>query len=261
MYKSHVPKLIVSVFALTLCGAVSTVQAADTSSNSVIRAFRVTVPPAQDHAFRQGMKQWIKCLRSHGDTLALYAYDEETDNLSNYSFLEPHATWAQLGMHNPAGKACRETFRHSVMPHFTGAGSVIFERDKKGSYDPGESPPTTPLWWALYFNIKPGHYHAFIAWAHAIGAAAAKTHWDQHFIGYHVEAGGPGSPQYMVVFPNQSWGDFGESPHPSLRKMVDGVYGKAVTDSLMHNQFHALRDESSIIWSYDKALSLVPSKG
>lgn len=179
---------------------------------------------------------------------------------TRYAFLVPHGSWAQIGRHTAAGKACEDTFDRSVAPHFTGASSAIFQVDAKITYDPDNSQPTTPLWWVGDYRIKPGKAHEFVGAAHAFAAAAAKTGWDGHFIGYDVMAGGHGSPQFLVAWPNKTWAEDGMKPHPSARKMMESIYGKTGASAIFHEFSHTIQDEWSSIWSYDKKLSL-PAKG
>ncbi|MGH7057942.1 MAG: hypothetical protein ACREFZ_08670, partial [Acetobacteraceae bacterium] len=70
--------------ALLVAGALGLAQMA--AAGPVTRVFVVQVPPAQDHAFNDGMKSYEKCLRGHGDTHATYAYDAETGNVDRYLF-------------------------------------------------------------------------------------------------------------------------------------------------------------------------------
>lgn len=258
MKTSRIPKLMVTVVGVMLvCGLVAA-QAAD--SGGVTRDYDVIVPPPQDHAFREGMKHWEKCLRDHGSSQAIYAYDAETGNQSRYAFLVPHASWAGIGRHTAAGKACQETFERAVAPHFTGVVGAILQVNAKTSYDPDNTSPTTPLWWVDDYRIKPGKYHEFLGIAHAFAAAAAKTGWEVHFHGYEVMGGGKGSPQFLLTFPNKSWAEAGMKPNPSTRKMMDSVYGKAAATALFRKLFHVVKNEWSSIWSYDEELSLVPAK-
>jgi len=258
MKTSRIPKVIVTALAAMLVCSVAAAQPAE--PGSVIRDYDIIVAPPQDHAFREGMKHWEKCLRDHGSSQAIYAYDAETGNQNRYAFLLPHSSWAEIGRHTAAGKACQETFVRSVLPHFTGGVSTIMQVDSKASYDPENSPPTTALWWVQDYRIKPGKYREFLGIAHAFAAAAAKTSWEVHFHGYEVVGGGKGSPQFLLTFPNKSWAEAGMKPNPSTRKMMDSVYGKTAATAVFHKLFHVIRDDWSSVWSYDKELSLVPAK-
>lgn len=258
MKMSRIPMLTVTVLGLILASGLVVAQAAD--SGGVIRDYQVIVPPPRDHAFREGMKHWERCLRDHGSSQTIYAYDAETGNQSRYAFVVPHSSWAELGQHTAAGKACQDTFDRSVAPHVTGVVSVIRQADPKASYDPDNSPATTALWWVEDYRIKPGKYRQFLGIAHAFAAAAAKTSWQVHFKGYEVIGGGEGSPQFMLVFPNKSWAEAGMKPNPSTRKMMNSVYGKTAAAALSHNLHRLIRDDWGSLWSYDKDLSWLPAK-
>lgn len=232
------------------------------NSGTIIRDFAIGVSPQQDHAFRTGIKQWLKCIRAHGATHPMYAYDAETGNLNEYTFLEPHATWAELDAEpTAAGKACEGTFRQSVVPHFSGAYSAFLKMNSKITHNSNSESLMAKLSRVISYHIKWTQYHAFMAVAKAITAAADKAHWNGHYVGYSVLAGGEHSPQLLIVEPHDSWADLGKKMKPSMRKMLQSVYGKTATKALLYKLQSATTDASSKIWSYDKELSFVPSNG
>ena len=173
MNMSRIPMLMATVLGLMLTCGLAVAEAAD--SGGVIRDYQVIVPPPRNHAFREGMKHWEKCLRDHGSSQTIYAYDAETGNQSRYAFVVPYSSWAEIGQRTAAGKACQDTFDRSVAPHFAGVVSAILQADPRTSYDPDKAPPTTALWWVQDFRIKPGKYHEFLGIAHAFAAAAAEA--------------------------------------------------------------------------------------
>ena len=258
MNMSRIPMLMATVLGLMLTCGLAVAEAAD--SGGVIRDYQVIVPPPRNHAFREGMKHWEKCLRDHGSSQTIYAYDAETGNQSRYAFVVPYSSWAEIDQHTAAGRACRDTFDRSVAPHVTGDVSVIRQVDPKASYDPDNSPATTALWWVVKYRVRPGKYRQFLGIAHAFAAAAAKAGWQVHFKGYEVIGGGDGSPQFMLVFPNKSWAEAGMKPNPSTRKMMDSVYGKTAAAAMSHKLHRLIRNDWESLWSYDKELSLVTAK-
>lgn len=258
MNRSRISSLILMGLGTLLVAGLVTAQAAD--SAGVIREYDVVVPPPQDHAFRAGVEHWEKCLRDHGSSQTFYVYDAETGDGSRYAVLDPHASWSDIGARSAADAACRETFEHFVVPHFTDEFSAILKVDAKVTYDPGENAPTSPLVRVVDFRIKSGKYHDFVTVAHAFSAAAEKAQWERHFVGYEVIGGGQGSPQFMIVWPGASWGDFEETPKSSGTMMLDSVYGKTATAALSHKMAHAIHEAWSSFWSYDKDLSFVPTR-
>lgn len=244
--------------AVVLGASMGLAQAA--GATPVTRVFVISVPPAQDHAFNVGMQAYEKCLRDHGDTQAMYAYEAETGDLSRYAFLEDYSSWGGMDVHGPAGKACHATFTTDVLPHVGQAFSEVSQLNAKDSYMPGGDPDPTPLMWVDAYRIKPGQGPAFHDGIAKFAAAAAKIHWDAHFAGYDSAGAGQGAENFVIVSPNKSWADAGQDPSPSAKDMMDSVYGKAAAES-MHRKFIAsIAEHWSDAWSYDKELTLIPGK-
>lgn len=227
---------------------------------SVDRVFVVVVPPAQDQAFSQGIKDWDKCLHDHGATQTTFAYSAVTGDLDRYLFVEEHATWADMDNHDPASKACRPTFVSEVLPHADQAFSEISVLNAKETYMPGGDPDPAPMLWVNAFRIKSGQAQAFGDVMAKFAAAAAKVHWHGHFGGYDVEGAGEGGLHFALVWPNKSWADIGQDPTPSIKDMMDSVYGKAVSRALHAKYAAAIEAQWDEAWSYEKDLSYVPGK-
>ena len=84
-------------FALLLGAAIGLAQAAAPApaaapAMTVTRVYIVEVPPAEDHAFNEGVKAWDKCLRDHGFKRASYVYDSETGDVTRYLFLNVYTS-------------------------------------------------------------------------------------------------------------------------------------------------------------------------
>jgi hypothetical protein len=242
--------------AVALAASMGLAQAADLQP--VTRVYVVSVPAAQDHAFNVGIKAWEKCLKDHGTKQATYAYEAETGDISRYLFLNGYDTWGGMDAHEAAGKACGATFATAVLPHVGAAFSEISLLNAKGTYMPGDDPAPAPMLWADVYRIKAGQDPAFHDAVAQFAAAAAKIHWDGHFAGYDIAGSGPGGEDFVLIWPNKSWADAGQDPHPSADDMMAKVYGMAAAET-MHQQFLAsIADHWSDVWSYDKDLSLIP---
>ncbi|HTX06172.1 MAG TPA: hypothetical protein VMD06_10105 [Steroidobacteraceae bacterium] len=227
-------------------------------ATTISRAFIVFVPAAQDHAFNLGTKVWEKCLHAHGTKEATYVYDAETGDVSRYLFLSKYSAWSGMDAHDTAGKACQATFVSQVLPHVGKAYSEIAERNDKDTYMPGGDPYPPPILWFDGFRIKTGQAAAFHDGLAQFAAAAAKTHWMGHFVGWDIDASGQGGEDFVLVWPNKNWADVGTDPSPSAKAMMDSVYGAANAEA-MHQKFMASVHESwSDAWSYDKDLSIIP---
>ena len=243
---------------MALAASLGVAQAA--GPTSVSRVYVIVVPPAQDVAFTDGIKTWKKCLRDHGGRQGIVTYSAQTGDLDRYLFLETHGAWAGIDNHDPADKACAPTFRSEVLPHFTQGFSEIAQLNSKDTYMPGGDPDPAPMTWVDVFRIKPGQMQAFHDALAKFAAAAAKTHWQGHFAGYDIEGSGQGGEDFVLEWPNQSWAEIGQDPKPSVKDLMESVYGKAVARA-NHQKFIASLAESwSDVWSYDKDLSYAPGK-
>ena len=248
----------VAGLAVALAASMGLAQAA--GSTSVTRAFIVQVPPAQDHAFNEGMKAYEKCLRDHATQVTTLAYSAETGDLSRYLFLNTYSSWAAMDAHSMADQACGATFAGQVLPHVGQAFSEVAVLNDKESYMPGGDPDPAPMMWVDAYRIKTGAGAAFSEAVTKLAAAAAKTHWDGHWSGWDTMGGGQGAEDFVMVWPNKNWADIGQDPSPSAKDMMVGVYGADAAKS-GHERFVAsVAEEWSDVWSYNKDLSLIPGK-
>lgn len=243
---------------VALAASLGLAQAAGAAS--VIRAYVLVVPPAQNVAFSDGIKIWEKCLRDHGARQAVMAYAAETGDLDRYLFLQEYGAWSGMDDHDPAEKVCAPVFRSEVFPHFTHGFSEVAELNIKDSYMSGGNADPPAMTWVDSFRIKPGQMQAFHEAVGKFTAAAAKAHWPQHFAGYDINGSGQGGEDFVLVWPNRSWADIGQEPSPSVKQLMESVYGKRAA-AANHKKFLAtLAEEWSDAWSYDKELSFTPGK-
>ncbi len=244
----------------TLAARAATSAAARAAPTPVTRVYTVVVSQANDHAFRQGVKDWNHCLQTHGAHHAIQAYDAETGNLGRYLFVVTYPDWAAMDQHGAAGKDCQGTFEKSVSAYVSRVTSHLDVSAPKMSYYPGGDVVKAPMLWVTHFRVKPGHWRQFKGGIEKFAAAAAKTHWQGHFLGLMALGTGRNGYNFIVVWPNQNWADVGTQPKPSQEAMMNGVYGKAVARMLDHAVGHSIADMWSDIWKYDAALTYTPGK-
>lgn len=60
--------------------------------------------------------------------------------------------------------------------------------------------------------------------------------------------------------PNKNWADIGQDPSPSVKDMMNGVYGAASAQSLHQAFLATIAEHWDDAWSYDKDLSVIPGK-
>lgn len=243
---------------MVLAVALGLAQAA--SADTITRVYVVIVPPPQDQEFNQGIKDWEKCLHDHGAKQATLAYSAQTGDLNRYLFLETHSSWAEMDHHEAAGKACGAVFTGEVVPHASQAYSEVAVLNSKESYMPGGDADPAPMIWVDAFRIKPGHMDAFSDAAKKYTAAAAKTHWEGHFSGWDIQGAGQGAEDFVLVWPNKNWADIGHDPSPSIKQMMESVYGKKAAAAIHEDFVTSLADSWSDAWSYEKDLSYTPAE-
>ncbi len=251
---------ILILTASVALGAATAGPARAATSWPILRVYTVVVPPPLDHAFRQGIKLWETCLRTHGETHVQQAYDSETGDLNRYLFVVPYGSWAAMDQHGSAGKACDPTFNRSVLPNVSDAFSHIDHEKSKLSYLPGGDATLPSMIWVDYYRVKIGQWAHFTAAIRKYAAAAAKIHWQDHFQGLVTHATGPQGENFIFVWPNRNWADVGQQPKPSVKEMMDSVYGKAMAKMLGHEFNHSIASHWSAVWKYDKSLSYIPAK-
>lgn len=258
MNTSRVFTLALSMAALSLAAGLGVARAG--TPQGITRVYVLTVPPPQDYAFNQGIKTWEKCLAHHGYTNKIEVYDAETGDQTRYAFLISFDSWGAMDHHSPAIRHCGGTFGNAIAPHFSDSISEMLQPAAKQSYDPDHEMASPKFVWVTEYRIKPGKMHQFKGALAKFAAAAAKTHWDGHFAASDVLGGGQGGPDFMLTWPNKSWADIGTDPTPSAMKMMQSVYGKGAK-GIFKQYAHAIADEWSDVWSFDKSLTLSPAKG
>jgi hypothetical protein len=256
--RTFVPVCRLAGLGVALAASLGLAQAA--GAPAVTRVFIVVVPPAQDQAFTQGMKDWHKCLHDHGSKQPGLAYSALTGDLDRYLFLDEHGTWADMDAHDPAEKTCGPTFVSEVLPHAGQAFSEIAELNSKDTYMPAADPDPPPMMWVDLYRLKPGQKESFEGVLAKYAAAAAKTHWEGHFASYDIEGAPQGAENFVVVWPNKSWADIGRDPKPSPKELAQSVYGKAAARVLHDKYIAAIAAQWSDTWTYQKDLSYIPAK-
>ncbi|WP_176212446.1 hypothetical protein [Metallibacterium scheffleri] len=225
MHKNTFRVMVVAVAVFASGGLVA--QAA--APAAVHRFYEITVAPAQDHAFQEGMKTWLQCLHQHGATHAMWAFDQVTGNLDHYVFESGDTTWAAMDSHDPAGKACGPTFVSAVEAHFSKGRSWV-EQDMPKLSHPGAM-KGMDYFYVTGIKVRPGQGQEFEEALGKFAAAASKTKWDANWDTTSVIGGGRGAEDYNMIWPNKSWAEMGEDPSPSAKAMMEHVYGKAVSRS------------------------------
>ncbi|HUY83802.1 MAG TPA: hypothetical protein VMU86_04455 [Steroidobacteraceae bacterium] len=261
MNRSHVRKLWLLAVG-TLAGAIAGAQTQNSAPvTGITRIYVVTVPPAQDRAFRDGMKHWASCLRDHGAKHMAQVYDAVTGDLSRYALLIPHRSWAGMDRPSAASKACATVVRDEVIPHFSHAFSEIEQIDPKLSYMPGGDQDPPKMVWVAAYRFKPGQQRAFMHATEKFAAAAAKIHWQAHFFGSEIIGAGEGGEEFLMVWPQTSWANVGQDAKPSAKQMMDSVYGAAAARANHEKVLGSIAESWSDIWRFDKKLSYLPARG
>lgn len=257
MNKNNAVRRVLIVAGLLIAGGVGS--ACAEAPAPVSRFYVVEVAPAQDQAFQDGMKAWLKCLHEHADTRGLWAWSAETGDLGRYVFESDTRTWAGIDERNPADKACGGDFNTGVMPHISKAYSWVGERRPKMSHA-GMDGAMPAYVYVLDIKVKSGQGASFAEAVEKYAEAAAKIKWEGQWFTDAVTGGGKGSADYILVWPNKSWAEIGQEPNPSIKAMMEKVYGKAQAAAIRKQFFDAIDHQWDGVWSYSKDLSYIPAK-
>jgi hypothetical protein len=256
---------------LTTCAAsalaLSTVTSAfatDTNKANVYRDFSDTVAPADQDAYEAGVKAYNQCLHEHGFKYTWNAWNHETGNVYQYSYVTGPYTWADFDAMHTTGKACDATWHKMANPHLKSEMSAFMIEHPEMSHMPKSNGTDAPpaLIEVLYFTLKSGHeaHEAFTDGAKKIAEAAEKSNWSGHFAIYEIRGGGADAPDYLVLFPDKSWADVGMEANPPLWKMMEGVYGKTKTAALRKSINDSIEKSSSHIDSFNADLTYTAAK-
>ncbi|MGH8213706.1 MAG: hypothetical protein ACREPP_10820 [Rhodanobacteraceae bacterium] len=251
------------VTTLSLAAATST-WAADANQMVVSRNYNDTVAPVDQQAYEAGVKAFNECLHKHGSKYTWTALSHETGNVYKYSYVIGPYTWADFDAMGATDKDCDATWRSQGNPHLKDETSSFLVDQPDMSHMPTgwNKQPQPPLMSVTYFTLNPGHEAnvAFTTAVKQIAAAAMKAKWPYYYRTLKVEGGDEGSPDYILVFPQKSWADYGMEADPSVWKMLEGVYGKSDADALRKSINDAIKTSSEHIDSYNADLSYTAGK-
>jgi hypothetical protein len=256
MKKSTRSSINIRSFAalVSLCACAALPQAV-AAPMPITHVYVIQVSAPNNHAFREGVKAWHKCLWANGDRAPSLVYDAASGDLSRYAILNPHHTWGGMDRTMPGGKACRALFTTAVMPYVESAYSEITQLSPKATYMPTEDPQPAPMLWVVAFRVKADGFDRFNAGLEQFAAAAAKTHWEGTFSGYDVIGAGQGGADFLLVWPNKNWADVGSDPSPTAKQMMQSVYGKSRAQAMRMRWAGSVAESWSDGWIYDKRLS------
>lgn len=252
--KSIALRLLPLAAFLFLTGA----QAADKAN--LVRLYDHVVAPAQQQAYELGVKAFFRCLHQHGYKYAWHAWNHETGDTGNYSYVSSFVTWADVD-NMRTSPACDGTYVATVQPHVQSEYSSFARRLPKLSHMSQGMQPTPKLMGVTTFTLKPGRAadQAFMHAVETLTAAANKANWPGHYMFFRVIDGGAGAPDYVLIGRfSQSWADYGTDVHPPFWKMVDGVYGKRKTAELRKTINDSIAKVEAHVDRYNAGLSYNP---
>lgn len=221
----------------------------------ITHVYLVQVSAPNNHAFREGVKAWHKCLWANGNRAPSIVYDAVSGDLSRYAILNPHHTWGGMDRTMTGGKACHALFNTAVMPYVESAYGEVTQLSPKTTYMPTQDAQPAPMLWVIAFRLKAGGFDRFNAGLEQFAAAAAKTHWEGTFSGYDVIGAGQGGADFLLVWPNKNWADVGSEPSPTAKQMMQSVYGKSRAQAMHRRWVSSIAETWSDGWSYDQGLS------
>lgn len=252
------------VVAALAVSAAANAHAADAGKALVMRDWTDIVAPAQQAAYEAGQKAFAQCLREHRVKFSLPAVTHETGNTYAYSYDVGPITWAGMDALDAESKPCLATWIAQGNPHLMSETSAFMVLQPDLSHLPANwaSQPTPPILHVVDFTLKPGHA-AYVAFGDAlkkIAAAAGKTHWPYYWNTMQIQAGGEGSPDYVLVIAGKNWADIGPEADPPLWKMVANADGQADADATRKSFNAAVGKSSDHFDRYNASLSYIAGK-
>ncbi len=246
-----------AVMGLAVAAAAGAVHAAD--SGAVSRMWLAEVTPAQDQAFREGIKTYAQCLHQHGARQTVWAWSAQTGDVGRYAFVVDAKTWAGLDFMDPADKDCDPVFNTSVLPHTGKWTSWVAERMPKLSHMAADSEAVPAFAYVYYVRIKPGHGPALMQAMEKYANAARSSKWQGQWFVRQNSGGGRGMPDFSIIWPNASWAEIGKEPNPSLKAMMEKAYGKAQAAAIRKQFMDAIAEQWDGVWRASKELSYIPA--
>lgn len=247
--------LAAGVAALLVVAAKPVAAAPTHNAPRIGRVSALDVPPADDAAFRSGVKAFDACLKEHGATWTWTMWDSATGNGNMYYAASFGHHWSDFDAEHPAGKACRGVFTSKVEPHFTGGKNMFLVNQPDLGYWKGKHWKHYHL---IFLRIKPGSDHDFRSTMKKIAEAAKKENWSP-FVVEEIRGGGKGAADSVIEVPFMKWADLGKD-NPSLKDILVKAYGKKEATQTLHTLMDVIKKEWGQYISYDKDLSYHPAK-
>lgn len=254
-------KLRLLPLAALLC--VAGAQAADMNAANVSRDYTDSVAPAQQQAYEAGVKAYNQCLAQHGFKYAWTAWMHVTGDVYTYSYDSDPLTWSDFDAMHTAGMPCDPVWQSEVNPHLQGETSAFMVGMPEMSHLPGGANLGKGLLEVTYFTLKAGHaaHDAFVDAAKRVARAADKSNWPGDYLFAAVQDGGPGAPDFILVWSGTGWADLNQEVDPPLWKMVANVYGKKKAEEIRKSLNDAIKHTSSHVDAYSADLTYTPAGG
>ncbi len=257
MNKNNAACRCLLMLGLALTAAAGAAQAAD--SGTVSRMWMAEVTPAQDQAFREGMKTYVQCLHQHGFKQTVWAWSAATGDVGRYAFEVDAKTWAGLDITDPADKDCDPVFNASVMPHTATWTSWVTERMPKLSHLTSDRKDMPALAYVYSVRIKPGHGPALMEALEKYADAARDSKWPGQWFVRQNSGGGHGASDFTLIWPNASWAEIGADSNPTLKAMMEKAYGKEQAAAIRKQFMDAIAEQWDGVWRASKELSYFPA--
>ncbi len=257
MNKNNAVRRWLVMAGLAVAAAAGAVHAKDSAALS--RMWLAEVTPAQDQAFREGIKTYIGCLHQHGAKQTVWAWSAQTGDVGRYVFEVGAGTWAGLDFVDPADKDCDPVFNANVLPHSGKWVSWVAERMPKLSHMVMDSKAVPAFVYVYSVRIKPGHGPALMEAMEKYASAARNSKWEGQWLVWQNSGGGRGASDFNLVWPNASWAEIGKQPSPSLKAMMEKAYGKAQAAAIRKQFMDAIAEQWDGVWRASKELSYIPA--
>lgn len=228
----------------------------DSDAGNVQRVYFVHANPGEGKALEDGWKAYMKCYGENGGKQEMHVWWRETGRLGTYAFVTGGHKWGDWDEMEEADKACDDVFRQQFLPHVGKATSTFSTYMTDASYMRDSDEPFKV---AHVYDFKVSDSRKFVDNIMKVTEAAKATKWDNDYVWFSVDAGGPHAADFYVVVLGHSFADW-DKDRTGLWDMVAKHAGKEGADMIRSDLNAAIDDEWSDIYSHRSDLDYMPKQ-
>ena len=219
----------------------------------VARLYYIKPKSGMELQFEEAYKQHLDWLGQHGDRREWLTWQIETgERFGQYVVGTFRHRWEDFDARSELEVEERAAFSATVSPYIESVTSSfsLFRGDiSRPSYFVAEALFREVLHFRLNIGRESDFYHV----QRKIHEAIEKTDWPVGY-GWHTLVSGGETPEFTLMLLRRDWADF-KRPESSLEEILEKVYGREETSSLLRQLAQSVRHVHSEIWRLRRDLS------